>query len=151
SSLGGAPLMELQELKEKAAAAFAHGKFTKAAELYAEYCMKDPRDLQARLRMGDAWARGGKTEKAIGAYQLAAEGFAKEGFFPRAIAASKLILELDPSHKAVQRMLADLYAQRNISPAESHSARGAEAGPARRSTSTATDRGARAFASGQGA
>jgi CRP-like cAMP-binding protein len=63
--------------------------------------------------MGDAWARNGKTEKAIGAYQSAAEGFAREGFLPRAIAASKLVLELDPAHKEVQRMLAALYARKS--------------------------------------
>ena len=143
--------MELHELKEKAAAAFAKGKFTKAAELYSEYCQKDPRDLQARVRMGDAWARGGKTEKAIGAYQLAAEGFAKEGFLPRAIAASKLILELDPSHKAVQQMLADLYAQRNIPLPESHSGLAAAPGAARHAVEPSVDRGARAPASAQSA
>jgi CRP-like cAMP-binding protein len=113
--------MEGQKLKEKAAEAFAKGKFIKAAELYSEYCKQDPRDLQARVRMGDAWARGGKKEKAVSAYQFAAEGFAKEGFLPRAIAASKLILEIDPSHKAVQQILADLYAQRSIPPPESRS------------------------------
>ena len=47
--------------------------------------------------MGDAWSKAGQKEKAIGAYQLAAEGFANEGFLPRAIAASKLILELAPA------------------------------------------------------
>lgn len=143
--------MELHELKQKAAAAFAKGKFTHAAELYSEYCQEDPRDLQARVRMGDAWARGGKTEKAMGAYQLAAEGFAKEGFLPRAIAASKLILELDPSHKAVQQMLAGLYAQQNISLPQSHSARPAAPRPARYSVEASADRGARATTSAQSA
>ena len=74
------------KLKEKATEAFAKGKFVKAAEAYAEYCEADPKDLQARLRMGDAWARGGKKENAIKAYSWAAEGFAKDGFLPRAIA-----------------------------------------------------------------
>ena len=104
--------MELQKLKNKAAEAFAKGKFTRAAELYADYCRSDPRDLQARIRMGDAWARTGERAKAIAAYQAAAEGFAKDGFFPRAIAASKLVLELDPTHSGVKQMLADLYAQK---------------------------------------
>src|SRR4051794_32996715 len=104
--------MDLRRLKDKATEAFTKGKFAKAAELYEAYCAADPKDLQARLRMGDAYAKaGGKgtREKAISAYSSAAEGFAKEGFLPRAIAASKLILELDPSHKGVQQMLAGLY------------------------------------------
>src|SRR4051812_33621206 len=104
--------MDLRKLKEKASEAFAKGKFGKAAEAYDEYCKADPKDLQARLRMGDAWAKAGKKEKAIESYAWAAEGFAKDGFLPRAIAASKLILELDPAHKGVQKMLADLYARK---------------------------------------
>lgn len=113
--------MDLRRLKDKATEAFSKGKFAKAAELYEAYCAADPKDLQARLRMGDAWAKaGGKTsrEKAIGAYKSAAEGFAREGFLPRAIAASKLILELDPAHQGVQQMLAGLYASRGT-PAKS--------------------------------
>src|SRR6185295_9014652 len=101
--------MDLRKVKEKAAEAFAKGKFAKAAELYEAYCSGDGKDLQARLRMGDAFAKAGAKEKAIGAYKFAEEGFAREGFLPRAIAASKLILELDPTHRGVQQMLADLY------------------------------------------
>ncbi|MGE6759093.1 cyclic nucleotide-binding domain-containing protein [Corallococcus interemptor] len=104
--------MELRALKDKAAEAFSKGRFAKAAELYEDYCQADPKDHQSRLRMGDAWSKAGQHDRAVSAYQSAAEGFAKEGFLPRAIAASKLILELDPSHQGVQQMLADLYARR---------------------------------------
>ncbi len=105
--------MDARKLKERATEAFAKGKFLKAAEAYAEYCAADPKDAQARLRMGDAWNKAGQKPKAIAAYQGAAETFAKDGFLPRAIAASKLILELDPAHKGVQQMLADLYARKS--------------------------------------
>jgi CRP-like cAMP-binding protein len=104
--------MDPRKLKEKATEAFSKGKFAKAAELYGEHCQHDPKDLQARLRMGDAWAKAREKEKAIAAYRGAAEGYARDGFLPRAIAASKLILELDPAHKEVQSMLAELYARR---------------------------------------
>ncbi|GEN12846.1 cAMP-binding domain of CRP or a regulatory subunit of cAMP-dependent protein kinases [Myxococcus fulvus] len=104
--------MEARKLKDSAAAAFTKGRFSKAAELYEDFCKLDPKDHQSRLRMGDAWAKAGERERAVAAYQSAAEGFAKEGFLPRAIAASKLILELDPSHQGVQQMLANLYARR---------------------------------------
>ena len=104
--------MDLRKLKDKATGLFSKGKFAKAAEAYDEYCKADPKDLQSRLRLGDAWAKAGEKDKAILAYQGAAEGFAKDGFLPRAIAAAKLVLELDPSHKGVQQMLADLYARK---------------------------------------
>ncbi|HME90542.1 MAG TPA: tetratricopeptide repeat protein, partial [Myxococcaceae bacterium] len=104
--------MELNELRAKAVDAFLKGRFSKAAKLYAEYCKADPQNLQARLRMGDAWEKSGNREKAIEAYRSAAEEFARDGFLPRAIAASKLVLELDPQHQAMQRLLAELYGRR---------------------------------------
>jgi hypothetical protein len=109
--------MEARKLKDKATEAFTKGRFSKAAELYEDYCRAEPKDHQSRLRTGDAWAKAGQKDRAISAYQAAAEGFAKEGFLPRAIAASKLILELDPAHRGVQQMLADLYARRSSTPA----------------------------------
>lgn len=105
--------MDVRELKDKATQLFSKGKFAKAGEAYEQYCKADPKDLQARLRMGDAWAKAGQKDRAITAYQAAAEGFAKDGFLPRAIAASKLVLELDPGHKGVSQMLADLYARKS--------------------------------------
>jgi CRP-like cAMP-binding protein len=122
--------MDARKLKERATEAFSKGKFLKAAEAYAEYCAADPKDGQARLRMGDAWSKAGQKPKAIAAYQGAAETFAKDGFLPRAIAASKLILELDPSHKGVQQMLADLYARKTGGSASSSSASRPSAGAA---------------------
>ncbi|MBI3183176.1 MAG: cyclic nucleotide-binding domain-containing protein [Myxococcales bacterium] len=104
--------MELRKLKDKAAEAFSKGRFAKAAELYEDYCKEDAKDHQARVRMGDAFAKSGNRDRAILAYKAAAEGYAREGFLPRAIAASKLVLELDASHKGVQQMLAQLYARK---------------------------------------
>lgn len=105
--------MDPRALKDKATELFSKGKFAKSAETYELYCKADPKDLQARLRMGDAWSKSGKKDRAIIAYQAAAEGFAKDGFLPRAIAASKLVLELDPTHKGIAQMLADLYARKS--------------------------------------
>lgn len=116
--------MEARELKDKASALFTKGRFAKAAELYEEFCVLDKRDHQARLRCGDAWSKAGKKDKAIANYSLAAEGYAKDGFLPRAIAASKLVLEIDPSHKGVQKMLAELYAQKSGGSRPSGPARG---------------------------
>ncbi|HEX5745340.1 MAG TPA: cyclic nucleotide-binding domain-containing protein [Archangium sp.] len=104
--------MEPRQLRDKANEALTKGRFARAAELFEEYCQLDPKDHQARVRLGDAWVKVGENARAISAYQAAAEGFAREGFLPRAIAASKLILELDASHQGVQQMLANLYARR---------------------------------------
>lgn len=104
--------MEPRQLRDRANEALTKGRFARAAELFEEYCELEPKDHQARVRLGDAWVKVGDSARAISAYQSAAEGFAREGFLPRAIAASKLILELDASHQGVQQMLANLYARR---------------------------------------
>lgn len=107
--------MQTRQLKDGAAEAFARGRFSRAAELYERYCAAEPADLQARLRLGDACFRAGEPRRAVAAYLASAEGFAREGLLPRAIAASKLVLELAPEHRGVQQMLADLYARRRAS------------------------------------
>jgi len=104
--------MDPARLKADAGAALAAGQFSRAASLYAAYCASSPRDRQSHLRLGDAWARAGDKTRAIDAYLAAARGFAEDGFLPRAIAASKRVLELDPNHTQMQRILADLYARR---------------------------------------
>jgi CRP-like cAMP-binding protein len=108
--------MEPRQLRDKANEALTKGRFSQAADLFEKYCQLDPKDFQARVRLGDVWVKAGNNARAIVAYQAAAEGFAREGFLPRAIAASKLILELDPSHHGVQEMLASLYARRSGPP-----------------------------------
>ncbi|EPX55931.1 PKA regulatory subunit-like protein [Cystobacter fuscus DSM 2262] len=108
--------MEARRLRDQANEAIARGRFGKAAELLEAYCALEPQDHQSRLRLGDTWVKGGDSRRAILAYQAAAEGFAREGLLPRAIATSKRILELDPSHQGVQHTLASLYARRGGTP-----------------------------------
>ncbi|EAU61845.1 cyclic nucleotide-binding domain-containing protein, partial [Stigmatella aurantiaca] len=105
--------MDPGSLQAQAVEAFTQGRFSQAAEFYERYCLKQPKDHHAHARLGEAWARSGQRARAVSAYQLAAEGFAREGFLPRALAASKRLLELDPSHRGIQQMLADLYARRS--------------------------------------
>src|SRR5215468_1547986 len=104
--------MDPARLKADAGAALAAGQFSRAASLYAAYCASAPRDRQSHLRLGDAYARAGDKAHAIDAYLTAARGFAEDGFLARAIAASKLVRELVPTHTQMQRILADLYARR---------------------------------------
>src|SRR6185312_1806742 len=50
--------------------------------------------------------------RAVNVYQKVAEAYANEGFLPKAIAACKVILEIDPKHNATQQVLAGLYAKK---------------------------------------
>ncbi|HXX32486.1 MAG TPA: cyclic nucleotide-binding domain-containing protein [Myxococcaceae bacterium] len=115
--------MDPAELKADASKALAAGDFARAATLYASYCSAAPNDRQSLLRMGDACARAGDKPRAVDAYLAAAQGFAADGFLARAIAASKLVLELEPGHQRMQRILADLYAQRGVGPGVGRRAR----------------------------
>jgi CRP-like cAMP-binding protein len=104
--------MDPSELREQAASAFAKGRFEEAAELYETYCAQAPEDFQAWIRLGDAWSRLRKKNKAVPAYYQAAKLYADNGFFPRAIAACKLVLEREPEHSGVKSMLEKLYVSR---------------------------------------
>jgi CRP-like cAMP-binding protein len=105
-------MADIRELKDKAAKQFSKGKFEKAARAYEQLCALEPRDVQMRVRLGDALVKNGEKETAVKAYQIAAESYAREGFLPRAIAVCKLILEVDPGHESTQEILANLYARR---------------------------------------
>jgi CRP-like cAMP-binding protein len=103
---------DVRRLKEKALEFFKNGKFARSAETWAEVCKADPKDQQACLRWGDALAKAGQSAPAYKAYLQAAEGFAKMGFLPQAIAAAKLALNLNPGDEAVQQLLSNFHAER---------------------------------------
>jgi CRP-like cAMP-binding protein len=103
---------DLRTLKDEASKAFTKGKFAKAVELYDEVCAKDPKDLQAQIKLGDALVKAGNKPKAVSTYQKVAETYASQGFLPKAIAVCKVILEVDKEHRATQQILAGLYAKR---------------------------------------
>jgi len=112
--------MDPSELREQSVSAFAKGRFAKAAELYEAYCAQVPTDSQAWLRLGDAWSRLRKKDKAVAAYYQAAKLYADSGFFPRAIAACKLVLEIEPEHLGVKSMLEELYMHKAAPRAPKH-------------------------------
>ncbi|HEY3447005.1 MAG TPA: cyclic nucleotide-binding domain-containing protein [Myxococcales bacterium] len=104
---------DVRELKDQASKYFTKGKFEKAAKAYEELCKLEPKDMQMRVRLGDALVKAGEKPSAVSAYRIAAETYAKEGFLPRAIAVCKLILEVDPGHSDTQGVLAQLYARKS--------------------------------------
>ena len=107
---------DIRELKDQATKLFSKGKYEKAASVYGELCRLEPKDMQMRVRLGDACVKGGDKPGAIEAYRVAAESYAREGFLPRAIAVCKLILEIEPAHVSTQQTLAQLYAKKSGRP-----------------------------------
>lgn len=101
-----------RKLKENAARLIAKGKFAEAADDYRKIVKADPRDLAARQKLGEIYARMGKIKEAVQEYQSVAGSYAADGLLLKAIAICKVILSVDPSHNETQAVLADLYARR---------------------------------------
>lgn len=91
---------------------FSKGKYDKALVVYLEVVKADPKDLSSRLKLGDLYRRVNQLDRAIQVYTEVADFYARDGLLLKAIAALKLILEIDESHTATQGVLADLYSQK---------------------------------------
>src|SRR5690348_16541811 len=103
--------MDNQELKDRGTALLARGKLPAALEEFKKAVAFDPQDLTARRKVAETFARMGRIEDAIAAYQGLAGRYAVSGRILEAIAVGKVILQLDPHHQQTQRALAQ-FAQR---------------------------------------
>jgi cAMP-dependent protein kinase regulator len=103
---------KLRKLKDEAAKLLQKGKLDKALEAYQEILKEDKADVTAQLKCGDILRKLEKPAEAIACYTQVAETYAADGLLLKAIAACKLILEIDANHSTTQKMLADLYAKK---------------------------------------
>jgi len=78
---------------------------------YRKRIDREPRNVEARLRLATVFREMGQTHRAIEQYEEAAQLLDEQGLALEAIAACKAILELDPSRIEAQYFLARLYAQ----------------------------------------
>jgi len=103
---------KLRKLKDEAAKLVQKGRLDKALEAYDEILTEDAGDVTAHLKRGDILRKLERGPEAIDAYTKVAETYAADGLLLKAIAACKLILEIDTTHTATQKRLADLYAKK---------------------------------------
>jgi CRP-like cAMP-binding protein len=103
---------KIRKLKENASRLIAKGKMAEAAEEYVKIVKADPRDLTARQKLAEIYARMGKIPMAVVEYQSVAGSYAADGLLLKAIAVCKIILQIDPSHTETQQILADLSTRR---------------------------------------
>jgi CRP-like cAMP-binding protein len=103
---------KIRKLKEDASRLIAKGKIEEACECYEKVVKIDPRDLSARQKLAEIYARMGKTERAVHVYQSVAGSYAADGLLLKAIAICKMILQIDPSHTETQSILAELSTKR---------------------------------------
>jgi cAMP-dependent protein kinase regulator len=104
---------KLRKLKDEAAQLVQKGKLEKALAVYEEVLASDSGDITARLKCGDILRKLNLAEKAIAQYINVAQTYAADGLLLKAIAACKLILEIDPQHTDTQKIIADLYAKKS--------------------------------------
>jgi CRP-like cAMP-binding protein len=103
---------KVRKLKDDAARLIARGKLGEAADTYVKIVKTDPRDLTARQKLAEIYARMGKIKEAVVEYQSVAGSYAADGLLLKAIAVCKIILQIDPSHTETQHILAELSTKR---------------------------------------
>jgi CRP-like cAMP-binding protein len=107
---------DTRRLKDQVVEFLRKQKPDKAAELLEQLVRAEPRDMQHRLKLGDAYRRLGIEEKAIAAYGHVSRFYADEGQIIKAIAAIKLILEVDPRDAQAKAQLAEMTNRRFARP-----------------------------------
>ncbi len=112
---------EKKSLKSKAQQALSRGEWKKALECFRDYCLKEPRDLRAQLKVAELLERLGRREEAVQMLRKVAEGYAADGFVLQAISVNRMILRRNPSSKDASERLARLYSEkmREAKPARS--------------------------------
>src|SRR5437868_5521107 len=95
--------VDTRKLKDSVAEYLKKSKFDKAAELLEELAEAEPEDVQHQLRLGDCYRRLGEAVKSILSYDAAARRFVEDGHLIKAIAAVKIILEIDPENQEAQK------------------------------------------------
>ncbi len=87
----------------------------KALEHLNELKGSEPENPQVFLKLGDAYQKLGKPEKAIPEYSQAAWLFLKDGFVQKALAVYKIILRLDPNNQEAVNKSRDLLVEIELS------------------------------------
>ena len=106
-------------MKDKAAITAAAQKFAargQTDEAIAEWSklLDDGQDGNIHNAIGDLHLKKGSQKAAIQSYSKAANIFREDGFFPKALALYKKILNIDPNTLDVRIALADLNAEKGL-------------------------------------
>jgi len=104
--------MDSRGHKDRGTELLRKGKLPAALEEFKKAVAADPQDLTARRKVAEVFAKLGRIEDAIAAYQGLAGRYAVSGQILEAIAVGKVILQLDPHHQQTQRALAQFAARR---------------------------------------
>ena len=81
----------------------------KAQEKYLDLVHKEPENAKAHMKLAEVYQKNGDKQKAVEQYLLAADIFAKNNFYARAMAVYKQVPKQDPSLDHVYLKIADIY------------------------------------------
>jgi len=104
--------VDVRKLKDSAAELFKRSKFEKAAEVLEQLAQAEPKDMQHRLKLGDCYRKLEQPQKSIAQYDAAGRYYADQGQLIKAIAAVKVVLEIDPRNADAQKQLAQMNERR---------------------------------------
>jgi cAMP-dependent protein kinase regulator len=102
-----------RELKEKADFAFTAQKWAKALDLYRKFDQEAPNDPRALQRIADLQRRFGDETDSVETYKRVVTIYTDQGFWAKAIAMNKIILEIDPKDLEVQKKLARMMSMQS--------------------------------------
>ena len=87
------------------------GAIDKAIKGYKEALELDKKDVRLYMQLGNLYAKKKENKLAIDCFIAAANYLTKDGFYSRAVAVYKQILEIDDSRTDILGTLADLYSK----------------------------------------
>jgi tetratricopeptide (TPR) repeat protein len=90
------------------------GQIDKAIKEYEAVVASDPQDLRVWLKIGDLHSRNSKVADAVRTYRRVAEAYQGKGFFLKAVAVYKKVLDVDPTLIEIHRTLGDVYIKLNL-------------------------------------
>lgn len=99
---------------KKAEKLLRQGRLDLAIAEYRRVVDDQPSDLNAANALGDLYIRAGLIDKGLAEYGRIADHFAKEGFFPKAVALYRKILKIKPSDDRALWQLGSLSADQGL-------------------------------------
>ena len=81
----------------------------KAQEKYLDLVHKEPENAKAHMKLAEIYQKRGERQRAVEEYLMAADIFAKNNFYARAMAVYKQVPKQDPSLDHVYLKIADIY------------------------------------------
>lgn len=98
-------------LNEELLLCIKKNQWSEAVAILKKLMRLDPTNTLYLLRIGDYSAKIGAKKEAIAAYMSAGNAFSANGFLVKAIAAYKMILNLEPTHPEAKQRLQGLHAE----------------------------------------